>query len=197
MEVLAQRVRSYCVIALPASRRMLLGVIFALFLQQLSAAEAPTQYQVKAVFVYNFSHFVEWPPQAFAASNDPFIIGIIGTDPFGAQLDEAVHGEQIDGHPIMVQRFRTLAEIRHCHILYIDRSENARFPAILAALDHQSTLTVADAGEPAERGVMIQFATENNRIRLKINVESARAAGLTISSKLLRPAEIVGPDGGR
>jgi hypothetical protein len=175
---------------------MLCGAIFILFFQQLSAAEAPTQYQVKAVFVYNFSHFVEWPPQAFAASSDPFVIGILGADPFGTQLDEAVRGEQIDGHPIMVQRFRTLAEIRHCHILYIDRSENTRFPEILAALDHQSTLTVSDADGPTERGVMIQFTTENNRIRLKINVESARAAGLTISSKLLRPAEIVGPDGG-
>jgi hypothetical protein len=120
----------------------------------------------------------------------------LGTDPFGAHLDEAVRGEQLNGHPLEVQRFRTLAEIRHCHILYIDQSENARFPEILASLDHQSTLTVADAGDAAQRGVMIQFDPANSRIRLKINLQSARAAGLTISSKLLRPAEVIGPDGG-
>ena len=143
-------------------------------------------------FRFNFSRFVEWPPQAFAAPNDPFVIGIVGSDPFGARLDEAVHNEQINGHALTVRRFRSIAEVDNCQILFIDRSEIARLGQILAALDHHSTLTVSQADGAAQRGVMIQFATENNRIRLRINVDSARAAGLTISSKLLRPAEIVG-----
>lgn len=156
------------------------------------AADAPTEDQVQAVFLYNFSRFVEWPAQAFAAPNVPFVIGILGSDPFGARLDEAVRNEQVNGHPLTVRRFRTLAEIENCQILFVDRSETARLGQILAALDHRSTLTVSQADGAAQRGVMIQFATENNRIRLRINVDSARASGLTISSKLLRPAEIVG-----
>ena len=156
------------------------------------AADAPTENQVQAVFLYNFSRFVEWPAQTFAAPTDPFVIGILGTDPFGARLDEAVRNEQINGHPLMVRRFHSVAELDNCQILFVDRSESARLGQILAALDHRSTLTVSQADGAAQRGVMIQFATENNRIRLRINVESARASGLTISSKLLRPAEIVG-----
>jgi hypothetical protein len=167
-----------------------------IFLRGACGAEAPTEYQVKAVFVYNFSHFVEWPPQGFTAPNAPFIIGILGNDPFGVRLDEAVHGEQIDQHPLLVRRFRSIGEIGDCQILYIDRSESAQLQQILAALDHRSTLTVSELDGSSERGVMIQFTTENNRIRLRINVESARAAGLTISSKLLRPAEIVGTRSG-
>jgi hypothetical protein len=163
----------------------------ALFLRGACGAEAPTEYQVKAVFVYNFSRFVEWPSQAFTAPNEPFDICILGSDPFGARLDEAVRGEHIDQHPLAVRRFRTLAEIGGCRILYIDRSESAQLQPILAALDHRSTLTVSDLDDSAQRGVMIQFTTENNRIRLRINVESARGAGLTISSKLLRSADIV------
>jgi hypothetical protein len=167
-----------------------------IFLRGACGAEAPTEYQVKAVFVYNFSHFVEWPPQTFATPNEPFVIGILGGDPFGARLDEAVRGERIDQHPLVVRRLRDLHEIGDCRILYIDRSAGAQLQQVLAALDHRRTLTVADLDGSSERGVMIQFATENNRIRLRINVESARAAGLTISSKLLRSAEIVGPRGG-
>jgi hypothetical protein len=155
------------------------------------AAESPTEYQVKAVFVYNFSRFVEWPPQAFSAPNQPFVIGILGSDPFGSRLDEAVRGEQIDQHPLQVRRFRSVGEIGECQILYIDSSESGQLPQILAALEHRNTLTVSDLDGSSQRGVMIQFVTENNRIRLRINVESARAAGLTISSKLLRTAEIV------
>jgi hypothetical protein len=155
-------------------------------------AEAPTEYQVKAVFVFNFSHFVEWPAQAFTAPDQPFAICILGTDPFGGRLDEAVRGEQIDEHPLSVRRVRNMADIGDCKILYIDRSEGAQLPQILTALDHRSTLTVSDLEGSAERGAMIQFTTQSSRIRLRINVEAARSAGLTISSKLLRPAEIVG-----
>ena len=162
------------------------------FLRGACGAEAPTEYQVKAVFVYNFSRFVEWPPQAFTAPDEPFVIGILGGDPFGARLDEAVRGERIDQHPLLVRRFRNLGEIGDCRILYIDRSESAQLQQILAALDHRSILTVSDLDGSSQRGVMVQFTTDNNRIRLRINVESARASGLTISSKLLRSADIVG-----
>ena len=154
-------------------------------------APAPSEDQVEAVFVFNFSHFVDWPPQSFAAPNDPFIIGILGDSPLGAHLDQAVRGEQIEGHPLRVQHFRSLTQLDHCHILVIDGSETARIGQILTALNGRSTLTVSQAPGAAERGVMIQFTTENNRVRLRINVDSARAAGLTISSKLLRPAAIV------
>jgi hypothetical protein len=150
------------------------------------------EYQVKAVFLFNFTHFVEWPAAALSAPNQPFGICILGEDPFGTRLDEAVRGEQINQHPISVRRLRTADDAGGCQILYISRSEVAHMPAILTALDHRSLLTVADMDRGAERGVMIELATENNRIRLRINVEAARAAGLTISSNLLRPAEIVG-----
>jgi hypothetical protein len=160
--------------------------------QALSASDAPTENQVQAVFLYNFSRFVEWPSQAFAAPSDPFVIGIMGSDPFGARLDEAVHNEQINGHALTVRRFHSISELANCQILFIDRSEIANLAQILAALDHHNTLTVSQADGAAQRGVMIQLATENSRIRLRINVDSARAAGLTISSKLLRPAEIIG-----
>jgi uncharacterized protein DUF4154 len=160
--------------------------------RSVDAAAAPSEDQVEAVFVFNFSHFVEWPPQSFAAPTDPFIIGILGSDRFGAHLDEVVRGEQINGHPLQVQRFRSLADIERCQILFIDRSEGAQISQILAALNGRSTLTVSQADGAAEQGVMIQFAVEDSRVRLRINVESARAAGLTISSNLLRPAAIVG-----
>jgi hypothetical protein len=170
------------------------GVSFVLSAPASSAADAPTENQVQAVFLFNFSRFVEWPAQTFAAPTDPFVIGIVGTDPFGARLDEAVRNEQINGHPLTVRRFRSASEVENCQILFIDRSEIGRLGQLLAALDHHSTLTVSQADGAAQRGVMIQFATENSHIRLRINVDAARAAGLTISSKLLRPADIVGSD---
>jgi hypothetical protein len=155
------------------------------------SATVTTESQVEAVFVYNFSRFVEWPPQAFSAADGPFIIGILGSDPFGGRLDEAVHGEQINGHALEIRHFRSVSEIGNCQILFIDRSQGGEIRNILNTLDHRSILTVSTLEDSTKYGVMVQFATENNRVRLRINVDSAKAAGLTISSKLLRPAEIV------
>jgi hypothetical protein len=163
----------------------------ALLARSTAEAEAPNEYQVKAVFVFNFSRFVEWPAPAFGGANEPFVIGIVGNDPFGARLDEAVRGEQINQHPLQIRRFGSIGDIGACQILYIDRSQSGQLREILAALAHRSTLTVADFEGSSERGVMMQFVTESNRIRLRINVDAAKASGLTISSKLLRPAEIV------
>jgi hypothetical protein len=167
------------------------AVALAFLCRSACAAEAPGEYQVKAVFVFNFSHFVEWPAQAFTEPGEPFVIGILGGDPFGARLDEAVRGEMVKQHPLIIRRFRTVEEIGACSILYIDRSQSALLGQILGALQHRNTLTVSDLEDSAQRGVMIQFTTENNRIRLRINVDAAKSAGLTISSNLLRPAEII------
>ena len=173
--------------------RVLLCLVFltALNCHGVRAAPAPTEEQVKAVFVFNFSHFVEWPEQAFASPAAPFVIGVLGSDSFGIRLEETVHGEKIGEHPLAVRRYRNLADLGDCQILYVDQTQAGQLAQIIAALNRRSTLTVADADKSAEHGVMMQFVTDNNRIRLRINVEAARMAGLTISSKLLRPAEIV------
>ena len=166
--------------------------LYGAFVGGAGAIESATEYQVKAVFLFNFSHFVEWPPQAFTTPTEPFVIGILGSDPFGARMDEAVRGEVINQHPLVIRRFRNAADVGNCQILFIDRSEGEHVKPILASLDHRNILTVADLEGAAGRGVMIEFTTENNRIRLRINPDAAKGAGLTISSKLLRPAEIVG-----
>lgn len=156
------------------------------------AAAAPAEYQVKAVFLFNFTQFVDWPAESFPGPDAPFVIGVLGKDPFGSQLDEVVRGETVNKRPLVVERYRSVDEIRNCNILFIGSSELRSLSQILTALKGRSILTVSDADAAGERGVMIRLVTESNRIRLRIDVGAARAGNLTISSKLLRPAEIVG-----
>ena len=156
-----------------------------------STAGTSPEYQVKAVFLFNFAQFVEWPPESFADAAAPFVIGVLGTDPFGSTLEGAVRGETLNGRSFVIERYRSVTEVRHCQILFISRSEAAHIEEIGVALAGQSILTVSDVEGPAQHGVMIRFIAENNRIRLRINVDAAKAAGLSISSKLLRPAELV------
>ena len=155
------------------------------------AQTVPTkEYQVKAVFLYNFAQFVEWPTNAFSDPHAPLVIGILGDDPFGPFLDDTVRGEAVSDHPLVVRRYHDIDEIKDCHILFISRSEAGAFGQILAGLQGRNLLTVGDSPGFAKLGGVVRFVTDKT-IKLRINLDAAKAADLTISSKLLRPAEIV------
>ncbi len=166
---------------------MLLVVGLAVSVQ----AALSREYQLKAVFLFNFAQFVEWPSPAFPEARTPLVIGVLGDDPFGTYLDETVRGETVNSRPLVVRRFRNVEEIDTCHVLFISRSEAGRLEQIVAGLKGRSILTVGDTDGFAKRGVMIRFMTVDNKIRFRINLERATAANLKISSKLLRPAEVI------
>jgi len=159
---------------------------------QLLPAQTP-EYQVKAVFLFNFTQFVEWPSTAFEKPNAPLVIGILGKDPFGSYLDETVKGEQVNGHPLIIQRYNKVEDVKTCHILFINPVEKEQLKTILQKLAHQPTLTVGDITNFTKTGGMIRFFTENHKIHIRINLDVVKDAELTISSKLLRMAEIVSP----
>lgn len=160
------------------------------------AAVAPAEYRVKAVFLFNFAQFVEWPADTFTDPGQPFVIGVLGKDPFGSELDTVVRGETVAQRALVVERYHNVGELHNCNILYIARSEIGHLPQVLEALQGRSVLTVSDADGDDQTGVMIRLVNRSNRVRLQIDVGAAKAGHLTISSKLLRPAEIVGgPEG--
>lgn len=155
--------------------------------------EISKEYRVKAVFLFNFAQFVAWPTNAFPESQTPLTIGVLGDDPFDAFLDETVQGEKVGGHPLVIQRYRHVEDIQACQILFISRSENNRMEQILADLKGRNILTVGDMEGFSKSGGVIRFVTEENKIHFRINLEAAKNANLTISSKMLRLAEIVEP----
>jgi hypothetical protein len=149
------------------------------------------EYDLKAVFLYNFTQFVEWPPEAFANESAPIVIGVLGEDRFGGSLDETVRNEKVRNRRLVVQRYLRVEDIQTCHILFISRSETRRLDQILEKLKlrGKSILTVGESEGFTQQGGIIGFTTEQNRIRLRINMEAARMANLIMSSKLLRVAD--------
>lgn len=156
-----------------------------------AAAAAPSEHQVKAVFLFNFSNFVDWPADTFASPAQPFAVCLLGGEAMASHLEEALRGEYVGGRSMQLRRIDSADEAGGCQMLFIDRAHDERIEGILGVLRRRGILTVSDLDGAARRGVMIQLFNENNRIRLVINVEEARQAGLVISSNLLRPAQIV------
>jgi len=148
---------------------------------------SPTEYQVKAAYLYNFGKFVEWPT-GVTASESSFNICVLGQDPFSSTFGTTIAGESIKGKNVLIKRIPRAQDAVGCHILFVSSSEEARLKEILAALDKTSVLTVSDMPQFTRRGGMIQFVTEANRVRFEVNLTNAERTGLTLSSQLLKVA---------
>jgi hypothetical protein len=152
------------------------------------------EYDVKGVFLFNFFQFVQWPAEAFPEPDTPFVIGILGTDPFKRTLDHVAGGETVQNRKVVVRRYDRVEQARICHILFMSTSEMRRVSRILAELKGRPILTVSELEDFAHRGGMVRFCVQDAKVRLQINNEAARAAGVIISSKLLRLADVIAPN---
>lgn len=148
-------------------------------------AQTANELQIKAVFIYNFTQFIEWPAESFATPQDPFVIGILGTNVFGKYLEEAVADERYKSRPIVVKYYATQKEAENCQILYFgslqkpDKSTKGR-----------PVLTVGEREDFMQLNGLLRFYKDANKVRIEINQQAASDAGLNISSKLLQLSTI-------
>ena len=154
----------------------------------------PGEYQVKAAYLYNFAKFVDWPSGAVADKSSSFTICVLGEDPFGAALDATIANQRLDGREIVAKRVSKSKDALGCQILFISSSENGQIKDILATLNNSGVLTVSDSPQFSQRGGMIGFVLDNNKVRFEVNLANAEKAGLTLSSELLKVAVTVRKD---
>ena len=182
------------------SRGRVLGILAAglLFLGPLlppggagPAAPVLPEYQVKALFLLNFTKYVDWPPAAFSRADSPFVIGIIGDSDIRQELKKAIATRTVNGRSVALQELSNEHDWAACHIIFISSSENGRLADILNKLKSLPVLTVGETGEFLRNGGIICVAKKDNRIRLEISLEAARQAKVEISSKLLSVADTV------
>jgi len=171
--------------AWPKIIALFLGLIFILEFRASAQNSSPTEYQIKAAFLYNFAKFVEWPPRVFASPTSPIIIDVLGENVFGDNLERTIHNKTVNHHPFRCEEIRSVNEATNCQILFISASEIHRLPKILKSLRGTNILTVSETDHFIEAGGMINFVIEDDEIHFQINDDAAKRAGLKISSKLL------------
>jgi hypothetical protein len=158
--------------------------------QELGASDS-SEYLIKAGFIYNFAKLVEWPASV-VQKGQPIVIGVLGNDPFATILERVVNGKTLDGQPFVVKRLRNKEFTDcSCQILFVATAESARPDEIIQFQKTASVLTIAEAPDFARRGGIIAFILEDSKVRFEVNVNAAKQAALTISSRLLTLATIV------
>ena len=182
-------------------------------LMSVSGAALRSKYETKAGYLLNFAEFVEWPAGAFSNAKSPIVLGVVGKDPFGVELDK-LQGKIVNGRAFEIRRFKgamefrgeetpgrrqddlpakqakKLAEMKSCHILFITSSEKNFLTQTLKPFRGASVLTVGETDSFAREGGIITFVESENNVQLEINLAAAEQARLKISSKLLSLAKV-------
>jgi len=156
-----------------------------------AAAAQPKEYQIKAAFLFNFAQFVEWPDSVFISPDAPFCVGVLGDDPFGGALDEAMRGEAIGNHKMTVQRSHQLADLKNCQMIFVSKSEKSHLQEIFGLIGSRPVLTVGDVSGFARSGGEINFIIEGTKVKFEINPDAARNCGLKFNAQLLSLGRIV------
>jgi hypothetical protein len=167
-------------------RSLLLAALAILGTTSAVVADSPSEYQVKAVFLYNFAKFVEWPEQDVADGR--LLLCIFGADPFGQDIDTSIDGKTVRGKRLTVTRMGVGDELRRCQILFVPAAELIQWPLIFEELRGAPVLTVGEGDGFAARGGMINFLIEDRKVRFEINPTASQVAGVRISSQLLKLA---------
>lgn len=170
-------------------KKNLLTLIICFLIQNHCYAEVQ-EYQIKAVFLYNFANFIKWPKTTFISPNAPFNICILGEDPFKQEIDITVENEKIDQRTILIQRINDLTNIDICQILFISRSKTIYLQDILITLQKHPILTVSDIDTFVTAGGMIQFIVQSRRVSFYIAPDILEQINLKASANLLRVAKI-------
>ncbi len=150
-----------------------------------------SEYQIKALFLFNFAKYVDWPAEAFPTVTSPITIGIVGQDNFGDDLKHAVEGKSINGRSIVIKHITSDTELGGCQVLFISSSENPRFEAILEKTSALPVLTVSERERSSRKSGIVNFTLVEKKVRLEIDLNAARQAKVRISSKLLSVADLV------
>ena len=150
-------------------------------------AQQPSEYQVKAAFLYNFANFVEWPEEALSDTTT-LIIGVLGKDPFEAALTR-FEKQKVKGRSLRIVQSERLQDLPFCHMLFINSTEEKNLTQVFRYLEGKPTLTVGEVEQFARRGGIINFVIKDKKVRFEINRAKAVESGLKLSSKLLKPAD--------
>jgi hypothetical protein len=172
-------------------RRCLALLLLLLLCGTAVAQETLTDpYRIEAAFLRNFAHYVSWPESAFRDSSAPWCIAVLGQDPFGGVLETTFKGRTEQGRSFEIFRAERSDELPPCQIVFVAYKDAARRQAALAALKGKPVLTVGEAPGFLREGGVIRFQVKE-RVSMSINLDRARAAALTIQTRMLEVASEV------
>jgi hypothetical protein len=170
--------------------RLLVAFAFFMFSMPVRAQDggASLEYGIKAVVLFNFAKYVQWPKEVFKDEKQPITVCTVGKNPVAAKFNSSEAPSEAQGHPFAFKEIapaKVLEEGTQCQILFWQQEQASSVEAHLDALHKAHVLTVSDKESNKSA---ISFTLRNGKIRFIIRRSLAEKAGLELGSQLLKLA---------
>lgn len=173
-------------------KKMRLFTLFFVSWLMVNLHAQTSEYELKAVYLERFTRFVDWPEESsISDTTKPFVIGIIGENPFGKCLKRIYEKQKIKNKAVKILPVKNLTDISKCHILFISKSEKQYLGKIINITQDSPILTIADTKGFCEKNGHINFYLDADKVRFEINNEAVKKAGLYMKYQLLERGKII------
>jgi hypothetical protein len=170
---------------------ILMIVLFSSAIRVYRSAEKvsyDTNAKMKAVFVYNFTRYIEWPEDY---KQGGFVIGLLGETAITDEINKVAATKKAVNQTIEIKKFSALSDISECHILYVSSNNSGELAAALQKTKGRSTLVITEEEGLAVKGAGISFKVINNRQKFEINKGNIEDRKMNVGSALLSLAIVV------
>jgi hypothetical protein len=148
------------------------------------AQGGPSEYDLKAAFVYQFLAYVSWPEAK--TGNGPVVIGVLGANELAGNLTALARAN--DGaRPIEVRMLAADADPRDLHVLFVAADAAAEAGSLLQGAATHAVLTITET-VPRSPHSVINFEVIGGKVRFDVALGLAREGGMDISARLLQVA---------
>ena len=158
-------------------------------------AQATSDDQIKAAYLFNFAKLVEWPASAHSSSDSPLTFCLLGRSRVADELESSVGDNKIGGRPLRIRNLQNGDELGGCHMLFIAGSASRQQDRVIQQAKGKPLLLVGETPGFTNLGGTIGFLQEGGRVGFEVNLAASEQAGLKISARLLSIARSVSHKG--
>ncbi len=167
----------------------LIFTINSAFTPGYDSQKVDTNAKIKAVYIYNFAKYIEWPSDS---KSGMFTIGILGdNDAIYNELNKMSKVKKVSNQSFSIKRFASINDVNSPNILYIQNASSTKLNQAVSKLKGKSTLIVTEKPGLARQGSAINFILEGSKQKFELNKSITESHNLKVASTLENLAVLV------
>jgi len=156
-------------------------IVLLILLAGIAFTTKAQEEKFKALFIYNFTKHVNWPPRP-----GNFVICIVGNSSVLEEIESIALKKTVGSTPIEITKANSAEELPECHIVYISFNKSALLPQLLQRAKEKNILIITEKSNSCTAGAGINFIAHDGKLVFEISKPNIENCGLKVSSELLK-----------
>lgn len=139
--------------------------------------------KIKAIYIYNFTKYIEWPDDYKEGS---FVIGFIGKNTaLFTELSKMADSKKAGNQEIAIKNISTLDDNSKYNIVFILSENSNQLGEVLAKSKGKSTLIVTEKDGLISKGAGINFVVRDSKQKIETNKTNIEKSNLKVAKTLI------------